>query len=176
MVGITKKKLKEYLKQKSKEELIKEIIKVCTTFESVRDYYMGKINPEADDKIIQKYKAIIKEEFFPSWGFGKARLSVARKAISDYKKVSFSKKGLADIMLFYVEMGVAFTNFYGDINAPFYDSMESMYERALKYIDKNGIKAKFRKRCKVIVDDTEGIGWGFHDGLSEIYYEYFKET
>jgi hypothetical protein len=56
------------------------------------------------------------------------RGSVARKAVSDYKKVSASKFGLADVMLYYVEMGVQFTNAYGDIDEAFYNSMESMYE------------------------------------------------
>jgi hypothetical protein len=37
-------------------------------------------------------------------------------------------------MLFYVEMGVRYTNQYGDINESFYTSMESMYENATKHI------------------------------------------
>jgi hypothetical protein len=41
---------------------------------------------------LEKYKAIIKKEFFPARGFGEARLSVARKAVMDYKKLSNSPK------------------------------------------------------------------------------------
>lgn len=41
-------------------------------------------------------------------------------------------------MLFYVEQGVEFTNEYGDINEQFYISMEDMYERALKLMEKKG--------------------------------------
>jgi len=34
---------------------------------------------------------------------------------------------------------------------------------------------EFRDRCKRIVADTSGIGWGFHDMLSEIYDAYFPD-
>jgi hypothetical protein len=99
---------------------------------------------------------------------------VARKAVSDYKKVSASKFGVADVMLYYVETGVQFTNTYGDIDEAFYNSMESMYERAVKYIVQHGMLRQFEERCRRIVTDTSGIGWGFHDGLSDIYEEHFK--
>lgn len=174
MSGITHKSLQGYLKRQSKEELIKQISETYAKFDLVKDYYQGKINSKASDKILQKYKAIIKKEFFPSRGFGKARLSIARKAISDYKKVSSSKEGLADSMLFFVEMGVSFTNAYGDINDSFYNSMETMYERVVSYLAENNIQSKFQARCKSIVDETNGIGWGFHDVLAERYYEYFE--
>ena len=173
MKEISLKNLKAYLKQRSKEELINEISNLFTKFEYVKDYYQAKLG-HSNNQVLQKYKDIIKDEFFPTRGFGKTRLSIARKAISDYQKVSGSKESLADIMLFFVEMGVQFTNAYGDINAAFYNSMESMYERAIKFIADQGIQDMFKTRCIKIVEDTSGIGWGFHDGLSAIYYKYFE--
>jgi len=175
MAGITNKSIREYLKQQSKEDLIKQIMEICTKFGSVKDYYATRVNPQDDTVIIDKYKAVIKNEFFPSRGFGKGRLSIARKAVLDYGKVSVSKEGLADIMLFYVETGVRYTLSYGDIDEPFYNSMESMYNKALKHIIKNDLAGKFQNRCKSIVDDTEGLGWGFHDNLRDLYDEYFED-
>jgi hypothetical protein len=125
--------------------------------------------------VAEKYKSIIKHEFFPVRGFGRAQLSVARKAVSDYRKVSASKFGVADVMLYYVEAGVQFTNTYGDIDEAFYNSMESMYERAVKHIVQHRMQGQFEERCRKIVADTSEIGWGFHDGLSYIYEEHFKE-
>ena len=101
------------------------------------------------------------------------RLSVARKAITDYKKVATSLEGVIELMLFYVETGVAFTNAYGDIDEPFYNSMESMYARTLELIAKHNLQDRFAARCRKIVDDTAPIGWGFHDALSELYHEHF---
>lgn len=176
MKKIHLKDLKQYLNQKSKEELINEISDLFGEFENVKDYYATKINPDNAKQVLQKYKDIIKKEFFPSRGFGKARLSVARNAISDFKKVTNSKKELADIMIFYVEIGVEYTNTYGDIDESFYNSMENMYEKALKYIFDQGLQEQFIDRCEKIVKDTSGIGWGFHDTLGDMYYEYFEEN
>ena len=83
---------------------------------------------------IAVYKARIRHEFFPARGFGAARLSVARKAIANYRKLSPPPASLADLMLFYVETGVQYTNTYGDINATFYRSMETMFQRAARLI------------------------------------------
>jgi hypothetical protein len=169
------KDLKQYLGTRSREQLIAEIGEMFSKIDAVKDYYQSKLNLGYSAEVSEKYKSVIKHEFFPARGFGRARLSVARKAVGDYKKISASKFGVADIMLYYVEVGVQFTNTYGDIDEAFYNSMESMYESAVKYIVRHGLQGQFGERCRRIVTDTSGIGWGFHDGLSEIYEEYFKE-
>lgn len=138
------------------------------------DYYQLKLNPEDETHVIAKYKQIIENEFFPTRGYGKAQLSVARKAVSGFKKVCRNHVNMADIMLFYVEQGVKFTNAYGDINETFYNSMESMYGDAVKWVIKHEIQDIFQKRCQKIVKDTSGIGWGFHDTLLEIYEEVYS--
>ena len=94
---------------------------------------------------------------------------MAKKAISDYKKVCQSQATLIDIMLFYVEQGVKFTNAYGDIDEPFYLSMEGVYQQVVEIIIKANLKDIFEQRCRKIMKDTEDIGWGFHDMLTEIY-------
>lgn len=53
-----------------------------TKFEVVKDCYQCKLIPD-DREILEKYKAIVQNEFFPPSGFGKLRLSIAKKAISD---------------------------------------------------------------------------------------------
>ncbi|WAS04031.1 DUF6155 family protein [Gloeomargaritales cyanobacterium VI4D9] len=165
--------LKQYLNQLSKEELISDILELFQKFNMVKDYYQIKIYPEEIDQVREKYKKIIEHEFFPDRGFGKARLSVARKAVTDYQKIAEAPIGVADIMLFYVEQGVKFTDTYGDINAAFYDSMEGMYEKAVTWIVKYRMQEIFKARCEKIVRDTAYMGWGFHDALSDIYCSAF---
>ncbi|MEM9542952.1 MAG: DUF6155 family protein [Cyanobacteria bacterium P01_E01_bin.42] len=167
--------LKKHLKSASKEELIDDISELFKRFSAVKDFYTVKLSPQGDKEVIDKYKKTIEDEFFPKRGFGKARLSVAKKAISDYQKISASPAMLIDIMLFYVEQGVRYTNAYGDINEPFYDSMENMYEKAVKKIGSEGLHGVFHKRCQKIVDETSDIGWGFHDMLAQIYYLGFEQ-
>ena len=173
MKKISKSTLKQYLEQRSKKQLLDDIADLFTKFSVVQDYYQAKINPVDEEQLVQKYKTVIRREFFPERGFGKARRSVARKAVSDYKKVSGDPVGLADLMLFFVGMGVRFTNEYGDIDEPFYNSMESMYHKAVQHIFKHDLQYHFEDRCRDIVDHSAHTGWGFHDTLSEIYYEFY---
>lgn len=168
--------LKQYLNTQSKEQLIAEIRDLFSKFDSVKDYYQSRFETETESaEVNAKYKRIIKDEFFPERGFGKGRLSVAKKGISDYKKVSTSEFGIADVMLYYVEIGVEYTVEFGDIDETFYNSMERMYASAVKYIDEREMQYQFEERCRKIVDDTSDIGWGFHDNLGDIYAEYFED-
>lgn len=176
MGKITLTALKNHLHQRSKAELVDDIADLFNRLDGVKEYYQLKLaGDEGVAHVLEKYRALIKNEFFPARGFGRARLSVARKAVSDYKKLSNSPEGLADLMLYYVEQGIAYTNSYGDIDEPFYASMESMYERALQHIVKNHLESRFIERCRGIVKDTRGMGWGFHDSLSALYGDYLEE-
>lgn len=167
--------LNKNLKEATKGQLIKDIVALYKKNEFVKDYYNSKYCEGNDGALLIKYKEIIEHEFFPVNGFGEARLSVAKKAISEYKKINDNPENLSELMVFYVENGVSYTDCYGDINEQFYLSMEGMYERALKHISSNNLERKFDERCKKIVSDTKNMGWGFHDQLRETYYSYIEE-
>ena len=167
--------LKRSLKELTKEELIKDIVDLYKKNEFVKDYYNSKYGDDSSLSVLIKHKEIIEKEFFPENGLGDARLSVAKKAITEFKKICSDKALIAELMVFYVENGVNYTDCYGDINEQFYLSMESMYERALKLITDNNLESTFKERCLKIVNDTTDMGWGFHDQLCEIYYGYIDE-
>ena len=53
------------------------------------------------------------------------------------------------------------------------ERMEGVYEQAIGIIITSNLQDNFQQRCRKIVLDTSGMGWGFHDTLSEIYEEAF---
>ena len=175
MRKLTARELRKYLETKSTTDLVSDIVLFFTQFDGVKEYYSAHLGHGYSEDLLEKYKTIIRKEFFPTRGFGSARLSIARKAITDYKKVSQNLLGLVDLMLFYVEMGVRFTNEYGDITEAFYNSMESVYDGALKLITSNDLHEHFQIRCQKIVTDTRNIGWGFHDTLNDMYQTAFDD-
>ena len=166
---------KNALKGSTKEELIKTVVDLYKKNEFVKDYCTSKYSESDGGELFAKHKGIIEEEFFPDRGAGGVRLSIAKKSITEFKKLSDDKTLIAELMLFYVEIGVKFTECYGDIDEPFYLSMESMFERTLKYMSKNKLLEIFNERCFKIINATVNMGWGFHDGLSETYYSYYEE-
>ena len=169
---ITLTELKKHLRKKSDVELVEEIADLYKKFDAVKEYYRASFFND-DEAVLQKYKDVITEEFFPKslHADPKARLSVARKAVRDYKKVSCSDSGYAEIMLHYVEVGIEFTNAYGGIDSPFYSSMANMYFDAANFIDKHNMVDLFQERLYKMVFDTQDCGWGFHDSLAETYFE-----
>jgi hypothetical protein len=169
-------KISKYLKSLSKDELITEIKKLHKLFSDVREYYQVELTAGGEEELLKRYKKIVKDEFLPDRGWGDAKLSMARKAVNDFVKLSKNNRNAADIMIYYVEIGVKYTNAYGDINEPFYASMEKMYQKAVYYVIEHGLKDVFVERLKKMVENTENIGWGFHDDLGDMFSEFFPNV
>ena len=153
---------------RTQQEMVNEVTELFQMIKEVKQFYTMKLDTQGAQQVLETYKNIITHEFFPSRGLGKARLSVAKKAISDFKKLSDSPMCNADIMLHYVENGVQYTEFYGAIDERFYTSMENMFDDAVKYILKNQLLESQETRCKNIIYRATD-GWGFQDTLKEIY-------
>ncbi len=164
--------VKSELNKLEKDILIKHISELYKRFKPVKEYFDFYVNAD-ESKILKEYKQKVREGFFSKRG-DSLRLSISRKAINDFKKIGTSKESLADLLLYYVECGVEFTNDFGDIYESFYVSVENTYEKALELMKKEGILDKFKDRCFSIVNKTEHMGWGFHDYLSYLYCKYYE--
>jgi len=164
-----------YLNQKSKAELISEIIDLYNNFDSLKDYFSARYDSRQNATLILKYKELLKGVFFSDDYKGSSSLSRAKGIVTLFSKISTMEEHTVDIMIYLVELGVEFTNEYGDIDEAFYSSMEKMFAKALDYISRNALLEKFKSRCRKIVVDTKGIGWGFHDTLADAYYDTYKD-
>lgn len=175
MPPISVKELRSFLRAQSQEALIEIILELFKRSKEVKDYFSLTLQPGYDQQLTEEFKDKVRKQFFPDRGFGDPSLSTIRKLISDYKRISDSVHGMADLLLYTVELGVSFTNTYGDIDEAFYNSMESTYERALKWIVEHNLQDDYRDRARRVVMETSHIGWGFHDGLDDLYYTYLGE-
>jgi len=164
--------LKKELRKLDKEKLVDLVADLYKKNKSVKEFLDFYVNPN-EKELFLKYKDKVNEAFYPKRG-DRFKLSDGKKAISDFKKLEASNELLFELMLFYAETGVEFTKEFGDIDEPFYNSVASVYSNALKLMSKENILDKFADRAKQIVDDTSGIGWGFHDELGDIYCEFYN--
>ena len=156
------------LDQKVLIEIIADLYKKNKTVKEYLDFYF---KPD-EDGLFEKYKAKVYESFYPKGGFG-YNLKQGKQYISEFKKLGTSPELLASLMLFYVETGVQFTNDFGDINEPFYNSLASTYANALKLIQKEDLLSRFEQQALQLLVDSENIGWGLHYSLSEIFYDFY---
>jgi hypothetical protein len=161
--------LKKLLLEADKKELINVIQDLYKNSKDNRRYLLARfIDREETPIILEEYREIIKNEFFPKKGYGALRYSVVEKAIKDYSEASGDFTGKMELMLTYVENGVEYTNECGDIDEEFYDKIYEMLEKfcvLLKTREGQLIYPFFRKRLFKIRDDAEEIAWGFGDAV-----------
>ena len=69
----------------------------------------------------------------------------------------------------YVENGARFTHEYGDIDERFYSSVESALDElaALLRSEARDTYPQFSDRLAEMERMTHGIGWGFHDFVTD---------
>lgn len=126
----------------------------------------------------KKYKDIISTAMHPDIYSNKGvQIAKAKQAISDYVKAVGQGEGEIDLMIYFVEQGTDFTANFGDINAPFYDALLTMYARATKKVKAlpEEKQAPFRERLSSIVSQAARTGWGYGDGVREMYWEAFEK-
>jgi hypothetical protein len=164
--------LKKQLKAYDQKELIELVLEMFKANKDVQNYLSSKfLGDEVNEELFQKARKKIENEFFPDRGFGKLRLTEAKKEITAFKKATSDEKRTVDLMLFYVEQGVEFTNSFGDINEGFYVSMVRMFDQvAMECIRNEELYQAFSSRLGNVVSRAQGTGWGFEEALVEIYY------
>ncbi|GEN32975.1 DUF6155 family protein [Aneurinibacillus danicus] len=174
---LTVPQLRKQLQNLPQDELVRLVVDCVKASKEAKHFFMIQLaGEEALEEMAETYRKKIREEFFPTRGEPKLRLSETKKAIREFEKLSQNKRYTIDLYLYYVEMGVEFTNIYGDITAGFYSSLLSVYDSVAKMLYKEGnekLIQEFEPRMRAIVEEADGIGWGFHDTLQDIYAELF---
>ncbi|MBN1220258.1 MAG: hypothetical protein JXM69_15120 [Anaerolineae bacterium] len=127
----------------------------------------------SSEELAEPYRRAIRREFNPDRGFPRLNLGAARKALNDFRRANADPRAEIEMMVYYVEQGVACTLQYGDIDEAFYSSLEGVFEDAIALLrqrDNPEFEAEFCPCLERIVRKTSGIGWGFHDYLDEVFY------
>ena len=163
--------LKKQLNRMEKKELINLIGKLYKASQQVQSIIDVELYGESvEGQLITDRKKKIHTAFFGS----RLSLKNARTVISDYKKISKNKENIAELMLYYVECGVEFTNMYGDIDEAFYYSIASMFSdfvSSLNELDSDAYYERNADRIKEMCLSTDCVGWGFHEEMMRLYYE-----
>ena len=165
---------KKELAKKKKEDLIKEISSLCQQFPQVKEYYKSQYGDPSD--ILKRYIDVIEKEFVEgkTRGMPKARISVAKKAVKDFRKLISDADLVVDVMLTFVECISNFNDEFGVDEEDYYTEPEDMFEEALQLIDENGLTKKFEARAYDIVDRATDA-WGHFDSLQERYEEIYGD-
>ncbi len=164
-----------------KEESHKDLLNLVSDLYALRKENQSFLHARfiKDENVLTPYIDAIEQYVSPAEPWKQpVKLSLARKAISDYRKAVGDPEGLAELMLFYAECGVNFTIDFGDIDEPFYNSVESMFSDGLKMLERcePDTASKLLPRFVKAVQLTKGMGWGFHDSLRDTLEFYYPDA
>jgi hypothetical protein len=154
-------------------ELIGDLYRLS---KSNKEFFHTRFSLSEDS--LESYKRIIQDAIHPYLEDNETLdIGSAEDAIKQYSKAIDDVKGETELMVFFVECGNNFTLSYGDIDDEFYDSLLRMYEKAIQSVTELPTKGQkvFKERLHEIIDSASGIGWGYHGGLRELYYESFPD-
>lgn len=167
--------LRKQLNDMNRPELISLIKELMRLNDDNTAYIGAKLASSSEmPEAVEYYKKIIRNEFFNPGHDGWIRLSVAKKAITDFKRASGNTEAVLDLLVYYVENGTEYTLKYGDIDERFYYSMESVFWDVIDKLNSRSGRPfvkKFRPRLQKIVEAAKVVGWGYYEGLDGILDE-----
>ena len=169
----TWKDAKTILVEKEKSELLKLIADLYSSSTENKTFIHSRYS--VGESNLDSYKSIISEALYPDIYRNKPiRLSVGKKAISDYFKATKNKEGQLELMVHYFESGNQFTIEFGDVDEAFYSSLESMFERILIALEKQPpvVQKMYYQKLKKMVSSARNIGWYYYDNISGMLAEY----
>ncbi|SNR92911.1 DUF6155 family protein [Flavobacterium sp. ov086] len=162
---MSKRDLKKYLTELTKEQLEEQIIELYEKFSPVKTYYDFVFNPK-EDKLLQECKVKISHEYFPikkpnakRRPKAKMRRSVAQKYIKHFILLGVDPFVIADIMLYNIEIAQTYSSQNFIKQELFYKSIFNSFEQAVNFSISNGILADFKERIIAIEQETIQQKW-----------------
>ncbi|NNT73160.1 hypothetical protein HKT18_13120 [Flavobacterium sp. IMCC34852] len=156
---MSKRDLKKYLTELSKEQLEEQIIELYEKFSDVKVYYDFAFNPN-EDKLVREAKFKISNEYFPVKGKkAKMRRSVAQKFIKHFISLGVDSFIIADLMLYNIEIAQTFSAERVVKQELFFKSMLTSYQQAVSFMIEKGILTDFQSRVVAVKEESINQQW-----------------
>lgn len=156
---MSKRDLKKYLKELSKEQLEEQLIELYEKFSDVKVYYDFVFNPK-EEKLSQEAKLKITNEYFPIKGKRpKLRRSTAQKIIKHFLSLGVDPFVVADLMLHNIEVAQKYSAKREMRYSSFYKSILNSFEQVVKYSIENGLISEYKSRIFDIKDKAFEQKW-----------------
>ncbi|MGI9174019.1 MAG: hypothetical protein ACR2GR_01700 [Rhodothermales bacterium] len=165
------KSIRTLIKDLEPDELREVIIELCKLSNKNKQFlalYLQSSEVASPEPVVEEAKQKIKVCFYGRGQFPKLDLRGARSVVSEYGKVLKDyPHEVTELKLYYVEVGTAITNEYGDLYENFYDSLASMFTSFCKDIKAHpSWYGDFEGRIAELESATYDIGWGYGDDIT----------
>ncbi|MDF1673363.1 MAG: DUF6155 family protein [Vicingaceae bacterium] len=162
---MSKRDLKIYLQELTKEQLEEQVLDLYTRFKPVKTYYNFVFKPN-EEKLLDEAKFKIGKEYFPVNGRKpKARRSIAQKIIKHFIQLGVEPFVVADVMLFNIEVALQYNEDKLIKQEAFYKSILRSFEDAVDFINEHGIMADFTTRISSLLKGVKSQEWYNFEGF-----------
>jgi hypothetical protein len=169
---VSKKELKKYVSGLNKPQLEAQIIDLYERFKEVKELYDFTFNPN-EKKLMDECRFKISKEYFPVNGRRpKARRSVAQNHIRHFIKLGVEPTLIADIMVYHIEVGQAFSQERRNLKEAFFKSMLKSFQELLQYQYDSGLMSIFNVRNEKIVELAINDNWMNYRGFEEVFEKF----
>lgn len=156
---MSKRSLKKYVTQLSKEQLEEQILELYHKFTDVKVYYDFVFNPN-EQKLVRKAKLKISNEYYPIRGKkAKMRRSLAQKFIKHFVTLGVDVFIIADLMLYNIEIAQTFSSEKFVKQEFFFKSMLASFQQAIRFMIEHGILNDFLGRVVAIKEEAISQKW-----------------
>jgi uncharacterized protein YceK len=171
---MSKRELRKYLKELTKDQLEDQIIEVYNRFKEVKEYYDFAFNPR-ENVLMEQCRFQISKEYYPvNNRKAKMRRSVAQKWIKKLLLLDADASLVADVMFFNIEIAQSFSGEHIIRQETFFTSLYKSFDEALRFVSEKGVIGDFKGRIVKIAGDAWDQQWpnrkAFED-LSDLYIQ-----
>lgn len=164
---MSKKDLKIFLAELTKEQLEEQLLDLYTRFKEVKVYYDFAFKPN-ETKLLEEAKLKISKEYNLNVRRPKARRSVAQKLIKHFIKLQVSPFVIADLMLFNMEMAQLFSAERRIKQETFYKSMLNSFEQTIDWVVQNQLVTELQTRLEQLADEASEQRWPNYLGFERL--------
>lgn len=158
-VTMSKKALKKYLNELSKEQLEEQILELYSRLKEVKQFYDFVFNPNEQKRIEECKQKIYREYFPPAGRKAKKRRSVAHKCIREFVKLGMEPLLIADLMLFNIETALLYSTENNYQNEAFCMSIQKSFIDTKSHLQEHSLISSFIPRLEKIIAEVWTQNW-----------------
>ncbi len=166
---------KKFVAQMSADDMRAELIILFSKLPQVHDYYAQELmKPEERKSVLADYKKKVYNQFWTRGGNPRNTSNAeVRKIITEFEKVSISKKEVVELLLYRVDVTLDQANQFGGLPDGDYNAAVNAYEKALKIIIKEKLEKYFKDECLEISRDRGNMDYWVIEQMEELNEQYF---
>jgi hypothetical protein len=165
--------LRKELTELEKPAIIHHLLEVYKRYPEVKEYFDFYVDPD-EDELLEKYKAMVHEGFYPSRG-KRLKLYRSRKAMNAFKKLVISEEAVASLLLYFPQVAVMYAREQRVSGEAYYTRIETSFRQALEFMSSTGQLSDFRTQAQALVDRCEPFPWHCSVHMTTIFRHFFPQ-